>query len=76
LVGWRSIFFVNLPVVLALLLARKLPVDRGADAEEPLDVGGALLGVLQPPQRPLDRRMGYGLPKTDIHMKATTEEKG
>jgi hypothetical protein len=31
---------------------------------------------LQPPQRPVDRRLGYSLRRTDIYMKATTEEKG
>jgi len=46
-VGWRSIFFVNLPVaVAALLLGLKLSADRGAESSEPLDTRGALLAVL------------------------------
>jgi EmrB/QacA subfamily drug resistance transporter len=46
-VGWRSIFFVNLPIAaVALLLAWKLPRDRDADRSAPLDHTGALLAVL------------------------------
>lgn len=46
-VGWRAIFFINLPVAaVALLLAAKLPADRGIEDCEPLDWRGALLAVL------------------------------
>ena len=46
-VGWRSIFFINLPVAAAaLLLTLKLPADRGSGRAEPLDRLGALLAVL------------------------------
>lgn len=45
-VGWRPIFFINLPIAAAaLLLALKLPRDRGADAG-PLDVRGSALVVV------------------------------
>ncbi len=45
--GWRAIFFVNLPIAAgALLLALTLPADRGEAAGEALDVHGALLAVL------------------------------
>jgi EmrB/QacA subfamily drug resistance transporter len=43
-VGWRPIFFINLPVAAAaLLLGLKLPADRSANRTEPLDVRGAVL---------------------------------
>jgi EmrB/QacA subfamily drug resistance transporter len=46
-VGWRAIFFINLPIAaVALLLATKLPADRGIEDCEPLDWRGALLAVL------------------------------
>jgi EmrB/QacA subfamily drug resistance transporter len=46
-IGWRSIFFINLPVAAAaLLLARKLPSYRVVKSTEPLDNLGALLAVL------------------------------
>jgi EmrB/QacA subfamily drug resistance transporter len=46
-VGWRSIFFINLPVAaVALLLAAKLPADRGTEGSAPLDRSGALLAAL------------------------------
>jgi EmrB/QacA subfamily drug resistance transporter len=46
-VGWRSIFFINLPVAaVALLLATKLPADRGIEDSKPLDRSGALLAAL------------------------------
>jgi len=45
-IGWRSIFFINLPIgAAALLLARKLPADRANDATT-LDEGGALLATV------------------------------
>ena len=45
-VGWRAIFFINLPIAaVALLLAAKLPADRGIEDCEPLDWHGALLVV-------------------------------
>lgn len=46
-IGWRSIFFVNLPIAAAaLLLAMKLPVDEGHGAGEPLDLGGTVSAVI------------------------------
>jgi EmrB/QacA subfamily drug resistance transporter len=46
-IGWRSIFFVNLPIAaVALLLALKLPRDRGMQGAEPLDVRGTVLAVV------------------------------
>ncbi|HZO46297.1 MAG TPA: MFS transporter [Xanthobacteraceae bacterium] len=46
-VGWRSIFFINLPIAaVALLLAAKLPADRRTGASAPIDRSGALLAVL------------------------------
>jgi EmrB/QacA subfamily drug resistance transporter len=44
-IGWRAIFFINLPLAaLALLLAMKLPADHGERAGK-LDVEGALLAI-------------------------------
>ncbi|MPZ37594.1 MAG: MFS transporter [Rhizobiales bacterium] len=46
-VGWRSIFFINLPIAaVTLLLAMRLPADRGIEGCDPLDRSGALLAVL------------------------------
>ena len=46
-IGWRSIFFVNLPIAAAaLLFALGLPADRGVNRSEPLDRSGAVLAVL------------------------------
>jgi len=46
-VGWRSIFFINLPIAAAaMLLALRLPADRGIKDSAPLDRSGALLAVL------------------------------
>jgi EmrB/QacA subfamily drug resistance transporter len=46
-VGWRAIFFINLPIAaVALLLATKLPADRGIEDCAPLDQRGAVLAVL------------------------------
>jgi MFS family permease len=46
-IGWRSIFFINLPIAAAaLLFALKLPADRGKAHSEPLDPAGALLAVM------------------------------
>jgi EmrB/QacA subfamily drug resistance transporter len=46
-IGWRSIFFINLPFAAgALWLALKLSVDESTEAEQPLDVRGALLAIL------------------------------
>jgi EmrB/QacA subfamily drug resistance transporter len=46
-VGWRSIFFINLPLAaVAIGLALKLPADSPADAHKPLDLPGALLAIV------------------------------
>ena len=46
-VGWRAIFFINLPVAAAaLLLGLKLAADRQTDRTSPLDGRGAVLMVL------------------------------
>jgi EmrB/QacA subfamily drug resistance transporter len=46
-VGWRSIFFINLPIAaIALLLATRLPADQGTGQSYPLDRLGAYLAVL------------------------------
>src|SRR5262245_4584352 len=46
-VGWRTIFFINLPIAgVALVLAAKLPADHGIEDCDPLDWRGALLAVL------------------------------
>ena len=45
--GWRSIFFINLPVgIVALALGLKLPVDRGSEHAPPLDRRGSVLAIL------------------------------
>jgi EmrB/QacA subfamily drug resistance transporter len=47
MVGWRSIFFINLPIgAVAILLALKLPDDRGMEDSAPLDRSGAVLAAL------------------------------
>ncbi len=47
MVGWRSIFFINLPIgAVAILLALKLPADRGMEDSAPLDRSGAVLAAL------------------------------
>jgi EmrB/QacA subfamily drug resistance transporter len=46
-IGWRSIFFLNVPIgATALLFALKLPPDRSADRSTPLDLSGALLATV------------------------------
>lgn len=46
-IGWRSIFFINLPLAaLAVWLGLKLPPDRAVDAGKPLDLRGASLAML------------------------------
>jgi MFS family permease len=46
-VGWRPIFFINLPIAAAaLLLASRVPADRGADRAGALDVRGSALAVV------------------------------
>ncbi|HEX6957282.1 MAG TPA: MFS transporter [Ferrovibrio sp.] len=46
-VGWRSIFFINLPIAaLATILALKLPAGRNDESGEALDMAGAVLAVL------------------------------
>jgi EmrB/QacA subfamily drug resistance transporter len=45
-IGWRAIFFINLPIgALALIFALKLPADSRI-SRDPLDLGGALLATL------------------------------
>jgi MFS family permease len=45
-VGWRPIFFINLPIAAAaLLFGLKLPADRGVNRTQGLDVKGAVLTV-------------------------------
>jgi EmrB/QacA subfamily drug resistance transporter len=45
-IGWRWIFFINIPIcAAALLLALKLPADRGVPGSETLDRRGAMLAV-------------------------------
>jgi EmrB/QacA subfamily drug resistance transporter len=44
-IGWRAIFFINLPLAMvALVLAMKLPADR-SEGTGKLDVNGALLAA-------------------------------
>ena len=46
-VGWRMIFFINLPIAaLALLMGAKLPADPGSGGDEPMDARGGFLVVL------------------------------
>ena len=46
-VGWRAIFFINLPIAAAaLLLGLKLASDRGTDRGEPLDLRGAAFAAV------------------------------
>jgi EmrB/QacA subfamily drug resistance transporter len=46
-VGWRYIFFINLPLgATALWLALRIPDDAPADAAKPLDLRGAGLATL------------------------------
>ena len=45
-IGWRSIFFVNLPIAAAaLLLALRLPQDSGTPDVDRLDIRGTLLAI-------------------------------
>ncbi len=46
-VGWRAIFFINVPVGgLALLFGSKLPADLRVAHADPLDLRGGLLAIL------------------------------
>lgn len=43
-VGWRAVMLINVPIVLAALLAaRRVPADRPSGTAPRLDLGGALL---------------------------------
>jgi EmrB/QacA subfamily drug resistance transporter len=45
--GWRSIFFINLPIaLLALVFALKLPADRRPEKHKHLDWAGSALAVV------------------------------
>jgi EmrB/QacA subfamily drug resistance transporter len=46
-IGWRSIFFINLPIAaVTLIFAVKLPADRGINQSEPLDHTGAVFATV------------------------------
>ncbi|MDO6413542.1 MFS transporter [Sphingomonas sp. BIUV-7] len=45
-VGWRTIFFLNLPVAAATILIARAAVDESAEGKSPLDWGGAVLATL------------------------------
>ena len=46
-IGWRAIFFINVPIgALALLFGLKLPADAGTASNAPLDVRGGLLAIV------------------------------
>jgi predicted MFS family arabinose efflux permease len=42
-VGWRGVFFVNVPVCVVLRVARALPADKPSGRGRDLDLTGALL---------------------------------
>jgi EmrB/QacA subfamily drug resistance transporter len=45
--GWRTFFFINIPLAaVAFLMGLKLPARRSDRTPEPLDVAGAVLAVL------------------------------
>lgn len=48
LLGWRSVFFVNLPIMLSILAATRgvVPPHRPRGSSRRVDVPGALLGML------------------------------
>jgi EmrB/QacA subfamily drug resistance transporter len=46
-VGWRAIFLINLPLgAAALWMGSRLPADRPADGDGPLDTKGAALAIV------------------------------
>ena len=46
-IGWRAIFFINVPIgALALLFGLKLPADAGTASKAPLDLRGGLLAIV------------------------------
>ena len=46
-ISWRAIFYINIPIgALAALFALRMPSDRQAAQQTPLDLGGALLAVV------------------------------
>lgn len=46
-IGWRVVFFINLPVAaIALVMGAKLPADPGSGGDEPMDVRGGFLVAL------------------------------
>jgi EmrB/QacA subfamily drug resistance transporter len=45
-ISWRAIFYINIPIgALAALFALRMPSDRRAEQQTPLDLAGAFLAV-------------------------------
>lgn len=46
-VGWRAIFFINLPLgAAALWMGSRLPADRPSNGDDPLDIRGGALAIV------------------------------